>query len=208
LKVDLKLSDNGRRLFHFRPEREESAEVHPSTHPGLRGWFEHKAHHVKDIWQHSERGLVLRMHHVWDWLQRRVHPDEPMLVRMRSTLTIEINHPASLSSDEARVAWAEYLVAQRRRYLPWLIVNGLVSPLTVLLAPLPGPNLVGYWFAYRAARDLLALLGVRRARLERVPTHFRPSETLDRPVSAGQAGDGAPAAPGPEPVLRNHLKTR
>jgi hypothetical protein len=201
LKVDLKLGDDGQRLFHFRPERAEGAEVHPSTHPGLRGWFERKALHVKDIWQHADRGLVLRMRHVWDWLQRRMHPDEPMLVRMRSTPTIEINHPASLSSDEAKAAWAAFLAAQRRRHLPWLVVNGLISPLTVLLAPLPGPNIVGYWFVYRAARDLLALLGVRRAKLERVPTRFQPSETLDPPIPDARPVGGEPAALGPEPIL-------
>ncbi len=198
VKVDLRLSDDGRRIFQFHPERAEGDDDHPPDHPGLRGWFERKAHRVKDLWQHSDSHLVRGTRRVWDWLQRRVHPDEPMLIRLRSSPTIEVRHPTTLTGDEARAAWNEFLTARSRRYLPWLVVNALLAPATALLAPLPGPNVVFYWFAYRAARDLLALLGLRRARLERVPTKFRPSEALDGPIHLTPLGD---IPEGPEPML-------
>jgi hypothetical protein len=197
VKVDLRLTDGGRRVFQFHRERAE-ADDHPPAHPGLRGWFERKIHHVKDLWQHSDSRLVRATRRVWDWLQRRVHPDEPMLIRMRMAPTIEVRHPTTMTAEEARAAWAEFLTARIRRYIPWLVVNALLAPMTVLLGPLPGPNVIFYWFAYRAARDLLALLGLRRARLERVPTTFRPCEALDRPIHFTPPDD---IPEGPEPML-------
>src|SRR5215468_4913182 len=67
VKVDLRLTDDGRRLFQFHRERAEADHDHPPTHPGLRGWFERKVHQFKDLWQHSHSGLVLWTRGVWDW---------------------------------------------------------------------------------------------------------------------------------------------
>jgi hypothetical protein len=198
VKVDLRLADDGRRTFLFHRDRAEADHDPPPAHPGLRGWFERKVHRFKDIWQHSDSGLVRGTRRVWDWLQRRVHPDEPMLIRMRTTPSLEIRHPTTMTAEEARAAWSEFLTGRIRRYLPWLVVNTLLAPVTVVLGPVPGPNVVFYWFAYRAARDLLALLGLRRARLERVPASFRPCEALDRPIRFTPPDD---LPEGPEPML-------
>jgi len=42
-------------------------------------------------------------------------------------------------------------------------VNTVISPVTLILTPIPGPNLLGYWIAYRAFCHLLAVLGARGA---------------------------------------------
>jgi hypothetical protein len=183
MKVSLAVTDDGRRLFSA-----EAPESHddPVTHHGLRGWVERKAKALKTKWNHADRGVTGKVRHAWEWLNKRVPADEPMLVRLRTAPSIEIHHPSSISSDEARALWSEYLANRRRRHLPWLGVNAVVSPLTVLLAPLPGPNVVGYWFAYRAVRDLLAVLGLRRARSDRVETTFHPTAALDRPLGEGK----------------------
>ena len=58
-------------------------------------------------------------------------------------------------------------------------MNLAISPFTVLLVPVPGPNVVGFWFVYRIVCHALALLGIRRASGPRVTTDFRPSADLD-----------------------------
>ena len=68
---------------------------------------------------------------------------------------------------------------RRVRHLLGLALNLAISPLTVLLVPVPGPNVVGFWFVYRIVCHALALLGIRRASGPRVTTDFRPSEDLD-----------------------------
>jgi hypothetical protein len=126
------------------------------------------------------------MKRAWDWLERRMHPDEPLLAALRSAPTIEVHHASSLASTDARTLWSCYLRGRMRRHLLWLVFDGALAPLTVLLAPLPGPNLIGYWFAYRALRQLLMLLGIRRASSGRVETMFHPVEDLDGPGGPGR----------------------
>ena len=105
---------------------------------------------------------------------------------MRKASEIEIYHPTTMSSEEAQTLWVDYMARCRRRHLPWLVVNALLSPISLLLAPIPGPNLIGYWFAYRAVKDLLALLGLRHAQDSQVATTFRPREVL---AIAGPTGE-------------------
>ena len=70
----------------------------------------------------------------------------------------------------------------------WLIVNGVIAPFSVLFAILPGPNLIGYWFAYRAIHHMLVVWGIRRVRRNKIPTELHPIAALDLPIE--RDGDG------------------
>ena len=172
MKIYLEQTEDGRRLF--RADESDKDEAGPGR---PQGWLSRKAHALTAAFQHSEGRLARTVRRGWSWLQRRMHPDEPLLVRLRSAQAIEIDHPATLPAPEARAAWRAHLSRAQRRHVPWLILNVLVSPLTILLAPLPGPNLVGYWIAYRAVRDWLAVRGARRGLSGRVETTFHPAGT-------------------------------
>jgi hypothetical protein len=162
----------------FYAEHEGDDGVTP-LRPGLRGRFERTKHRLISALRHPKGRLAVKMRQLWDGLQRRMHPDEPLLAGLRSAPTIEVIHPPSLSSGEARDLWLAYLRRRFRRHLPWLLFNALLSPLALLLTPLPGPNVIGYWFAYRGVHHLLILLGIRRALSGRVETSFRPAAELD-----------------------------
>ncbi len=75
--------------------------------------------------------------------------------------------------------WADYLKRQGRRHLLWLIVNGVIAPFSALFAILPGPNLIGYWFAYRAIHHSLVVWGIRRVQRNKIPTELHPIAALD-----------------------------
>ena len=90
--------------------------------------------------------------------------------------------------ETAERDWDAFLTSSRRRHWPWFVVNAVVSPLTVLLAPLPGPNLIGYWIAYRAVHHLLILIGIRKVRDRRVAVAFSPVEGLDAAADLDDAG--------------------
>ena len=70
----------------------------------------------------------------------------------------------------------------------WLIVNGVIAPFSVLFAILPGPNLIGYWFAYRAIHHSLVVWGIRRVQRNKIPTELHPIAALDLPIE--RDGDG------------------
>ena len=163
----------GRRLFYAGAEAEADSTDEPV------GRFEGWTRRLKARWQTSQGSAARGARHAWEWLHRRAHPDEPLLSRLRTARSVTLTHPVAMDAQEAASAWSAFLVQGRNRHLPWFVVNLLVSPLTVVLALLPGPNIVGYWFVYRAVHHFLILLGVRRVRRQKIETLFRPAEGSD-----------------------------
>ena len=77
----------------------------------------------------------------------------------------------------------------------YLSYNVLIAPAALaLLWPLPGPNLIGYWFAYRAVHHWLILRGIRSVRKGRIVTHYHADTTLDQPVKRDPEGKACHAA--------------
>ncbi|WP_406695248.1 hypothetical protein V5E97_29855 [Singulisphaera sp. Ch08] len=169
MKIQLHLTAEGKAVFST--EKPPGRKRRP-PHQGFRGWIERKAQNLKTAWSKADRGPVGKVHAFWDYLQSRMPADESMLAHLSTASTIEIYHPAALSDEEAQALWAVYRTRCLKRHLPWLGVNVLISPISLLLAPLPGPNLIGYWFAYRAVKDARALLGLRHARDPRITTTY------------------------------------
>lgn len=187
MKIYLLSLDDGRCVFYSEgPEAVVESET-VAARRGVRGWVERKYKSLQVILNESEKGVGLRMRRAWEWLQKRISPDEPVLRSLRGVVEIELYYPLAFTEDETRTLWRGYLKGRQGRHTFWFVVNALVSPLTLLLAPLPGPNLIGYWFVYRAVCHLLARLGARNARSEQVTTKFLSSDVLEG--SFGPADD-------------------
>jgi Mitochondrial K+-H+ exchange-related len=193
LKIYFLLIDHARFFFYsdesealHDPDDADDASKAPPT--GAHGWFRARYKTFKAAWQHADSGALHWMRLSWDWLHTWAHPDEAMLARLWSARMIDLYHPTLRSADEVRSMWADYLKQQGRRHLVWLIVNGLIAPISVLFAILPGPNLIGYWFAYRAIHHSLVVWGIRRVKRNKIPTELHPIAALDLPVE--RAGDG------------------
>jgi hypothetical protein len=146
---------------------------------GLRGWAERRYQSLQAVLTESEKGVGLRVRRIWEWLQKRIPPDEPMLRALRGVRSVVLHHPQTFTEEETLSLWTVYLKRRQGRHMFWFIINALVSPLTLLLAPLPGPNVIGYWFVYRAVCHLLARLGARNARSEQVSTELLSTDALD-----------------------------
>lgn len=179
MKIYLLSLNDGRRVFYSERLETVAESENVMARRGLRGWAERKYKSLQVILNESEKGVGLRMRRAWEWLQKRVSPDEPLLRSLRSVRAIEIYYPPPLPEEETRSLWTDYLKSRQGRHTFWFVVNALVSPLTVLLAPLPGPNLIGYWFVYRAVCHWLAQLGARQARNEQVTTTFLSTAALN-----------------------------
>jgi hypothetical protein len=190
VKVYLLRFDDERTIFYSEkpetPSEDESAQA--PAREGVRGWAERKYQSLQTAIGGAESGVGLRMKRAWEWLQRRANPDEAMLRSLRNVEIIHLYYPSRLDAGEARALWTSYLKGRSRHHYLWLVLNALVTPLTVLLAPIPGPNIIGYWFLYRAICHLLAVLGVRRALGEGVETEFLSSGVLDELLLAGNEG--------------------
>lgn len=185
MKVYLLPVESEECLFYSEgPELTDEVEV-AAPREGVRGWAERKYKSLQAVLNESESGVGLRVRRAWEWLQKRTSPDEPLLRSLRSAASIELVHPSSLNEEAARERWECYLSSRSRRHTFWLVVNATFSPVTVLLAPVPGPNVIGYWFVYRAVCHLLARLGIRRARRDEIPVEFISSGELDGTFAVG-----------------------
>jgi hypothetical protein len=195
------LSIDRRRFFFYADESEPTDDERQgdaasgAREARWRGWLLDRWHRLQWIWEHSEARAVWWTRRAWDWMHSWVHPDEAMLSRLRSAHRIELQHPASRGAEDVRKMWHAYLDRRWWRHLIWMSANGLAAPPALaFLWPLPGPNVIGYWFAYRAIHHALVLRGIRRVRRGRVEVALRPVAALDRPIERDEAGKATHAA--------------
>jgi len=211
VKIYLLLIDK-ERFFFYSDESEsshdegEGDDSSSPARPGLRGWVHDRYSKFKSAWQHADSGAMLWMRRAWDWLQSWAHPDEAMLARLWSTRRIDLHHPAARPGDEVRAIWKHYVGQQWRRHLVWLSCNGAIAPFAFWLFILPGPNLIGYWFAYRTIHHLLVVWGIRRVRRDKIPTELHPIAALELPIERDDQGKSSHAAlPGAAARLDEHV---
>lgn len=182
------LDIGGERPVFYSEEPEVSAAdaAKVASKGGVRGWLERKYRSLQTAVHESEEGVGARVRRMWQWLQRRTAADESLLRRLRVARRIELYHPATMTAEDVRETWAHYLASRRRRHVFWLTINLLIAPVTLVLAPIPGPNLIGYWFAYRAVCHALAVLGVRRAQAADDEMRLHPSVELDNALASSR----------------------
>jgi len=211
VKIYLLLIDQ-ERFFFYSDESEsshdEGEEIESPSLPrrGLRGWFHDRYSRFKSAWEHADSGALLWMRRAWAWLQSWAHPDEAMLARLWSTRRIDLHHPAARPGDQVRAIWKQYLAQQWRRHLVWLSCNGAIAPFAFWLFILPGPNVIGYWFAYRTIHHLLVVWGIRRVRRDHIPTALHAIAALEVPIERDARGKpGHTALSGRAARLEEHL---
>jgi hypothetical protein len=187
---------NDERFFFYSDESEvDDSRVQAPVWGGWRGRLEDRRHRFQRAWHEADAGVARWARRSWGWLHSMVHPDEWMLVRLRSTRRIDLHHPAARTRDDVAKVWHDYLGRKWRRHLVFLSGNVIIAPLALaLLWPLPGPNLIGYWFAYRAIHHWLIVRGIGGVRKGRIPTEYHPEPTLDMPVSRSPEGKASHAA--------------
>src|SRR5579863_5215156 len=200
VKIYLLLIDH-ERFFFFSDGSDASLDSGEGANPiapprsGVRGLLHSQFHTFHSAWQQPESGAMLWMRRAWDWLHSWAHPDEAMLARLWRARRINLHHPATRPGNEVRAIWQDYLGQQWRRHLFWMTLNGLIAPFAIaILWILPGPNLIGYWFAYRAIHHVFVVWGIRKVRRGVIPTELRPMTALDLPVERDVAGKATHAA--------------
>ncbi|MFO0910420.1 MAG: hypothetical protein U0794_19095 [Isosphaeraceae bacterium] len=202
LKVVLITVSPARQLFFSHEVRQETPGADAAETSGTGPWarLERWFHRTKERWAQSQGAAARGSRTVWEWLHSRTHPDEVLYSRLRIAGRIELFYPESMDAQSVTERWSLFLRAGRIRHWPWFAVNVALAPISVVLAPLPGPNLIGYWFAYRAVHHLLILRGLGRVRAGRVPITCHAAEVLDRPIEDDGEAERVAVAFGCEPA--------
>ena len=164
----------------FIAEHEPDDATHST---GVRGWLARRRHAVLGALENPKGWLGSTIGRIWVRLQRLISPDEHLLRRLRHADSLTIDHPARMASEVVASLWSALIAKRARKHRLWMVVDGSLAIPGAFLAILPGPNLLGYWLAYRAVLHLLAVLGARSGR--RIVPVFIPRSELDAPVSPG-----------------------
>jgi hypothetical protein len=150
-------------------ERRRAAASQPPAHGGLR------------------RAITSRLAHVV--------ASQRLLWALRHTTDVRLIHPDDLTADQARAAAHIRLRRDVEKHLWWAEIETLLALASIPLVFVPGPNVVGYYFLFRAGAHVLswrgAKTGLKRAVWRPQPsaelTALRSTLTLDRRTRAARA---------------------
>ena len=115
------------------------------------------------------------------WLLRHMAEaiaEQRLLWHLRGQATATLVHPDDLDQAAAREIVRRALGRDRDRHRLWLLVDGAIAVVTgPLFFFVPGPNLVAYYFVFRAVGHFFAWRGARRG-LDAVSWRYEASAPL------------------------------
>jgi hypothetical protein len=110
------------------------------------------------------------------WLAEKV-AEQRLLWHLRHERQATAVFPDDLGAGEAFGLIRKTLAREQQRHAVWLAVNAVSFAGSGVLAPLPGPNIIAYYFAFRLVGHFLALRGARNG-LNGVVWDTRSSDAL------------------------------
>lgn len=127
-------------------------------------------------WNATQGQLPLWVSRTLRWLQRWKREDEELLRALCSVEAVRVEYPSAWKPNRARRRWGQMLRSGRNHHLFGLGLSLALLPISLLLTVVPGPNVLGFWFSYRAISHSLSWLGARRAINGGIPVALVPRE--------------------------------
>jgi hypothetical protein len=125
----------------------------------------------------KERGWVRRMRdRGLRWVAEAM-AEQRLLWHLRRQQSATLIYPADVGPDRAATLVRTKLRDDGDKHRLWLIIDGLGLIGSALLALIPGPNVLAYYFAFRVVGHYLSYRGARQG-LDRVEWRRRPSALL------------------------------
>jgi hypothetical protein len=174
--------------FELYTEPDDEAPGGASPHEPA-GFWARTVHRLHERWHDAARAAQAergdgappgRLARARDWLVRRIAEsiaEQRTLWSLRRVASASFVHPSNLSSESAAAIRERLLAHACRHHGWWLTANVVGVAVTAILILLPGPNLVGYYFLFRAIGHFLSWRGARRA-LDHVSWKPRPEDAL------------------------------
>jgi len=88
---------------------------------------------------------------------------EAILKKAAKDTHIEIHYPSNLSEKKANEIFDRLIAAQVKKHKRWLIVNGVLLPVSVLFSIVPGPNLLLAYLSWRTLAHYQSKKGGEKA---------------------------------------------
>jgi hypothetical protein len=125
---------------------------------------------------------------VMRWVAESI-AEQRLLWNLRKHETATLNHPHDMTADAAGTVMRQQLARDFDKHRFWLAIDAILLVLSGLLILVPGPNVIGYYFAFRVVGHYFSVRGARKG-LDHVQwtpaaseplTELRRALTLDAP---------------------------
>lgn len=103
--------------------------------------------------------------------------EQRTLWALRNRLSVEARYPSALDDARAKHVVHAALGHARRHHLRWWLVDAVGFVCSALLMPIPGPNVVAFYFAFRLVGHWQSWRGAKHA-LERSVWRFEADASL------------------------------
>lgn len=123
-----------------------------------------------DGWGAGLRARLLR------WVADRI-AEQRLLWQLRGCRAATLVFPADMTAEAATTVLRGALRRDGDRHRRWLVVNAGLLAMSGVLALVPGPNVVAYYFAFRVVGHWLSLRGARQG-LSEVTWSTEPAAAL------------------------------
>ena len=110
------------------------------------------------------------------WIADRI-AEQRLLWHLRHQTEVTLHHPTDMAEAECMKIARTSLQRDGDRHRNWLAIDSVLMVLSAALILVPGPNVVGYYFAFRVVGHYLSWRGARQG-LEVVVWKTEPSEPL------------------------------
>jgi hypothetical protein len=95
---------------------------------------------------------------IMSWVAERI-AEQRLLWNLRRETAVTAFHPQDLTFDQAHTLIRRTLQRDWERHRLWLVVDGILMLGSIALVLIPGPNIVGYYFAFRVMGHWLSIRG-------------------------------------------------
>jgi hypothetical protein len=88
--------------------------------------------------------------------------EQRLLWHLRHHTAARLHHPPDMTGEQALAIMRASMVRDRDRHFRWLIIDTVLMLLSAALVIVPGPNVLGYYFAFRVVGHYLSWRGARQ----------------------------------------------
>ena len=112
------------------------------------------------------------------WVAERI-AEQRLLWNLRRETAVVAFHPQDLTFEQTHTLIRRMLQRDYERHRVWLVVDGLLLVGSIALILVPGPNIIGYYFAFRVMGHWLSIRGALQG-LRGVMWAGQPCEPLTK----------------------------
>jgi hypothetical protein len=180
-----------RHELYCEPSDEE--EVAGTTAADTPGFFSRMSRRFSEMLRAAEAARARRARGEYDpidtwWERTRARvlakvadavAEQRLLWHLRHHTAARLHHPSDMPGERALEIMRQSMVRDRDRHVRWLVIDALLMVvLGVGLFFIPGPNVIGYYFAFRVVGHYLSRKGATHG-LDVVTWTTAPCEPLN-----------------------------